>query len=570
MNPPGARNQMSIRSPRLRLFGIWLAFVVVVLVGVLIHRNRAVDGDFAIATIVTYLAAVLIWLSGWLVLMLTGFRRLWKYVLAVPLLMVLGLFGAFRFDRVDGELRPQFSWRWGRAPNLPNVNAPDNSTPLTITVSSESRPTDAAQFLGPNRNATWNDTEIESDWQNQPPEILWRQSIGEGWSSFAVVGDLGVTMEQRAEQEWVSAYDVGSGKLVWKHTIDQRYASPIAGNGPRSTPAILDGRVFACSAVNQFVCLNLHSGELLWSQDLNELAGTDAQSLQGEVQWGRSGSPLLHSGRVIVPLGGRSPTYHSLIALDQQTGAEQWRAGGEQISYSSPTLMKLSGVEQILYVSSQTISSFDPATGGRLWTLEFPGATGQPNVAQPIRLDDQRVFFSKGYGVGCRTVQVTRQLASSDAGSQDQWKAEIEIENRTVLRTKFTNPVFFEDHLYGLSDGILECIDAKTLQRRWKRGRYHQGQVLLMGRHLLITAEDGRLVLVQADSSEARELASIPVIGDVSWNVPTVSGDRLLMRNATQAACLKLKLTKSRLTGTHHPTSQETALGAVLGDTRQH
>jgi outer membrane protein assembly factor BamB len=506
--------------------------------------------------------------------LLAGYRRLWKYLLALPVLIVLGLLSVFRFDRVDGELRPQFSWRWGAAPDLPTVNAPDDSIPQNISVSLESRPTDSNQFLGPTRNATWTDTEMDADWQNQPPEILWRQSIGEGWSSFAVVGDLGVTMEQREQQEWVSAYDVNSGRLIWKHAIDQRYASPIAGNGPRSTPAIHDGRVFACSAVNQFVCLNLQSGALLWARDLNELAGTDALALQGEVEWGRSGSPLVHSGRVIIPLGGRSPTYHSLIALDQQTGDEQWRAGDEQISYSSPTLMTLGGVEQILYVSSQTISSFHPSTGERLWTLEFDGASGQPNVAQPLRLDDGRVFFSKGYGIGSRTLRVTRQSTSAEASSEVKWSAAVEVENRTVLRTKFTNAVLWEDHLYGLSDGILECIDAKTLQRRWKRGRYHQGQVLLLGQHLLITAEDGRLVLLQPDTSEARELASLPVIGDVSWNVPTVSGDRLLMRNATQAACLKLKMTKTNLARSAYQESHEVAFdagtaAAILGSTIQ-
>ena len=97
---------------------------------------------------------------------------------------------------------------------------------------------------------------LDKDWQSWPPELIWKQPIGEGWSSFAVRGDVAVTMEQRDQEEWVSAYDVPTGGLLWKFTIADRYASAVAGNGPRSTPIIQQDRVFACSAVSQLVCLS--------------------------------------------------------------------------------------------------------------------------------------------------------------------------------------------------------------------------------------------------------------------------------------------------------------------------
>jgi outer membrane protein assembly factor BamB len=110
------------------------------------------------------------------------------------------------------------------------------------------------------------------------------------------------------------------------------------------------------------------------------------------------------------------------------------------------------------------------------------------------------------------------------------------------MRTKFTNAVLWKDHILGLSDGILECVDARTLKRKWKSGRYRQGQVLLLANCLLVSAEDGRVVLVALDEQKHVELAEIAVIGDVTWNPPTLAGDRLLVRNSSEVACLRLKL----------------------------
>jgi outer membrane protein assembly factor BamB len=121
-----------------------------------------------------------------------------------------------------------------------------------------------------------------------------------------------------------------------------------------------------------------------------------------------------------------------------------------------------------------------------------------------------------------------------------KWQTSVVWDNQRVLRTKFTNCVVRDGYVYGLSDGILECIDLATGKRQWKRGRYRQGQLLLVGEHLLISAEEGDLVLVEARHDEFVELARYPVIGDVTWNTLTLSGNRLLMRNSDEAACVRL------------------------------
>ena len=148
--------------------------------------------------------------------------------------------------------------------------------------------------------------------------------------------------------------------------------------------------------------------------------------------------------------------------------------------------------------------------------------------------------MTKGYGGGGQLIE----LAKADANwtTKPIWKVE------AVLRTKFTSAVIKNGYAYGLNDGILECVDLSNGKRAWKKGRYRHGQVLLVGENLLITAENGSVVIVAAEPSEFRELATLPVIGDVTWNTPALSGNRLLMRNSDEAACVLLPLKPTEAT----------------------
>jgi outer membrane protein assembly factor BamB len=519
---------------------IWLLLMTLGLAALFFVRSSAVDRDFAIANQFSYGILLLLGLMTVVVLLAAGLFRLATYCILLTALGLGMFFSLFRWERLDGELRPRFSWRWSSVPVLPIPPEATNTGGSSLIEMLQPLPSDTPWFLGPNRNASWPDLKVATDWDSHPPQILWRQPIGEGWSSFAVQGKLAVTMEQRGDQEWVSAYDVGTGQILWNYVIPGRYSSSVAGNGPRCTPTIQDDRVFACSAISQFTCLDLQSGELLWSHDLNALASTDRASMENDVNWGRSASPLPYGNAVIIALGGTNQHKDSLIAFDQNSGAQLWRAGGEQISYSSPALISIQSSTQVAYVSATSISGFDPDTGRLLWRVEFEGLGGSPNVAQPLVVDDQHLFFSKGYGIGSRLIRVVRSAADSGDPSDAQWTATIVSENANVLRTKFTNPVLYQEHLYGLSDGILECIDAHSLDRRWKRGRYRHGQLLRLGEHLLVFSEDGRLVLLDADSTAHREIAQFSVLDNVCWNLPALTGNRLLVRNAKEVACVQL------------------------------
>ncbi|MEO8268358.1 MAG: PQQ-binding-like beta-propeller repeat protein, partial [Aureliella sp.] len=368
--------------------------------------------------------------------------------------------------------------------------------------------------------------------------IAWKVSVGEAWSGFAVQGDVAVTMEQRGEQEWVAAYSVLDGVLLWRAAIDSKHSNALGGVGPRSTPTIFGNRVYATSAVSRLLCLELATGQEIWSQDLLSLAGVRQTEFEKEVAWGRSASPLIVDDLVVIPLGGVGAEKHTLIAFDRMSGQERWRGGSDQISYASPALVELSGQRQILLLSEKKLASYDIQTGSQLWSTPWPGnSNGSASVSQPVVVDPSHVLISKGYGEGCQYLQINHV--------DNSWTVDVLWTKQSSLRTKFTNCVVRDGYAYGLSDGIVECVRLKDGQQQWKKGRYRQGQLLLVGEDLLITAESGELVLVQVDPRGMKELGKLAVIGDVTWNTAALSGDRLLMRNADEAACVLLPMQTS-------------------------
>lgn len=536
----------------------WLLWAAVPsgVVAIVLVRWTAHASDFAVGNVLSGLLALMVWLALiFAVARSTAPRSWWRSLLLVPLGLLLIFLAVYKFERFNGELVPQFTLRWNTAADarpqalqrgpIPDSKA-DADGPATVASAVTTarqitqqmiapRKGDFPQYLGPSRDATLRQVRLNPNWDASPPRISWKQSIGEGWSGFAVQGDVAVTMEQRGQQEWVSAYSVLDGTLMWNSSIDARHSDVLGGVGPRSTPTIADNRVYACSAVSRLSCLDLATGQEIWAQELLALAGTNQSEFEHQVSWGRSASPLLVDDLVIIPLGGIGSTKQTLIAFDRTTGQERWRGGSDQISYASPILAELSGQPQILLVSEKQLAGYDVNSGAQLWSSPWPGSSsGAASVSQPVVVDASHVLLTKGYGEGCRLLNITL--------ADNIWSVEVLWSNSAALRTKFTNSVVRDGYAYGLSDGILECVRLSDGQRQWKKGRYRHGQLLLVGDHLLITAENGQLVLLEANPEKMIELAKLPVLGDVTWNPAALAGNRLLMRNADEAACILLPL----------------------------
>ena len=440
-----------------------------------------------------------------------------------------------RVEQVTGYLSPTFSFRWTPRPDqrlepLDGAAKPAAGIDLSTTTAF-----DFPQFLGPRRDLTVDlpELRLRFDWDEQPPRLIWKQPIGAGWSAFSAVNGYAVTLEQRGDQELTTCYEISSGRLIWANGVPTRHETTVGGVGPRSTPTIHEGRVYCLGATGLFRCLDGADGTELWRHDL--LQEFQVQQEGQGVAWGRSASPLIVGPLVVVPAGGPwDGPQHSLVAYDRVTGNEIWRGGQHQVSYASPALARLAGVEQILIVVENYVCGHDPTDGRQLWEYPWPGqSTSNASCCQAIACPGDRVFVSKGYGHGC----VLLQLQCDDRG---QWTAEELWYSARVMKTKFSNVVLYQDQIYGLDDVILECLDLNTGNRRWKRGRFGYGQILRVGQTLLVQSESGELAAVRLNPERFDERARFQALDGKTWNTICLYGPYLLVRNAEEAACYEL------------------------------
>lgn len=480
------------------------------------HRQGQVLAS--LATAVATLLLLLLWLLF--------FSRLrWRIRLGVlGAFVVAGVVAvlSLRVRGVSGDLVPVLEWRWASGPRTAPLPRPAADRP----VDAEPSWLDYPQFLGQLRDGSVHGVRLARDWTAQPPRELWRRPVGEGWSGFAVVGDRAVTLEQAGPQELVTCYDAKTGTPRWSHADPARFEDPMAGAGPRATPAIHEGRVYSLGGTGILNALDLATGCLLWTKNILEDNGAALP------RYGVSASPLVADGWVIIAAGGTDG--RSLVAYDRETGRRVWAAGTDPPAYSSPMVAELAGVRQVLILNGEKLAAHDLRDGQLLWSHLWP--PGTENVSQPVVLPENSVFLSTGYGVGGKLLG----LHHAPDGS---WKVELQWETQG-LKAKFTNVVYRDGHLYGLDDGILVCLDAATGSRRWKAGRYGHGQVLLVGDLLLVMSENGDVVLVAADPENHRELARLPALSGKTWNHPAMAGRYLFVRNDREAAAYELPVAR--------------------------
>lgn len=472
-------------------------------------------------------------------------------VAAGLILGTVGLAAMFQFEGFSGEMLPQFKPRFGsHPPELRSLSdaSPSSGSTESVGEAAKSESTsrivvaegDSTGFLGSQRTGVIASRSFDVSAIESKLEILWNQGIGEGWSSFAVSGDRAVTLEQRDELECVTCYRLADGVLLWIKSHEARHQHPLGGVGPRSTPTIDGDRVYAQGATGRVWCLNLQTGETIWSVDLLDLAGWDQVTSEMAISWGRATSPLIVDGFCILPYGGpaeNQETGRSLIAFDADTGDLRWTAGEDQVSYASAGLLTLGEKRQVVSVNEKTITGHNIEDGKLLWEFEWPGqSNGGANCAMVVPAGKDRFLIGKGYGGGSALVQVTAQNNGS-------YSAKAVWNSTRLLKTKFTHACVDGDVAYAISNGSLEAVaieEAEQLWRQPRRSRFGQGQILLVEDTIVAQSESGEVFIVAADPADYRELARIPAMDSKTWNIPTVAGRHLLVRNDRQAFCFLL------------------------------
>jgi len=374
-------------------------------------------------------------------------------------------------------------------------------------------------FRGPRRDDIVPGVRIKTDWTASPPVALWRRPVGPGWSSFAVRGGLIYTQEQRGPDEIVACYKLTTGEPVWAHRDTARFWESNGGPGPRGTPTLHNGRVYTFGATGILNALDALDGSVVWSRNAASDTGMQVP------HWGFASSPLVVDDVVIVATAGQ------LAAYDLATGAKRWTGPARGVSYSSPHLVTIDGVAQVLLLSEPGVTSVALADGTLLWEHPWPGYP----IVQPALTADGDILISVSDSSGTRRLGVARGPAG--------WTVQ-ELWTSNGLKPYFNDFVVHDGHAFGFDGSILACIDLKDGQRKWKGGRYGNGQLLLLADQdlLLVLSEEGELALVGAAPDQFTELARFPAIEGKTWNHPVLVGDVLLVRNGQEMAAFRLSL----------------------------
>lgn len=482
--------------------------------------------------------------------------------------VVFGFFNAVTFEN-DGDGR-FITWRFRWSPEPDSLLAAPE--PETSDAAWQVTDNDYPGFLGAKPWAEVANVMLAPDWEANPPEELWRRSIGSGWSAFAIRGDCAVTQEQRGDQELIVSYRVSTGEIVWRHADNLRFDPPgaiesMGGPGPRATPTLSENRVVTQGATGVVTCLEGATGKLIWQHD--PIQEYEAEGLI----WGKSGSPLIvppsdkvAETLVVVNVGAPANTRadsgynHSLVAYRLEDGELAWHAGWRVTSYASPQLVTLAGVPQVLQVNQAFITSHAVEDGRILW--EHPWASNSDSDAacsQVVPLSEDRLLLTKGYGQGASLLKVT--MSEGSWNIKQLWQPPI----KPVLKTKMGNVVVRDGLAFGIDGVLLQCVDIETGKSLWKKRRrpsFGHGQLLLVDKHLLVLTEEGEVLLIAAQGDKYRELASFRAFSrtDITWNNPSLTGNRLLIRNAREAACYRLPLATGVVAGANRlPATQITA-----------
>ncbi len=545
------------RAPWLERVGaLVLMAVAVAAIRPFIHASVAGGAQGGLQYILSMLPMSLL-LVAWA----AGTRHLSNTARRASMAVALLAGGAFvallRTDGIGGATMFQLQWRWTptaeerllaevkddpiAAPAQPEPvvepsvepvapvataagNVASEPTAVTEVAVPVRTPAEWPGFRGPARNGAVPGVKIVSDWAASPPTELWRRRIGPGWSSFAVDGDFIYTQEQRGDEEIVACYRFSTGEPVWRHRDAARFYESNGGAGPRGTPTLSNGVVYAFGATGVLNALDARTGAVRWSRN------AAADTKEDTPVWGFSSSPLIVADVVVVATAG------TLAGYDVATGKPRWLGAHHGFSYSSPHLATIDGVAQVLLLAPPGVFSVSPSDGTMLWEHTWEGG----GIVQPAVTLDGDILVSGLAGAGGSGV---RRLAVRREGGtwtvQERWTS-------NGLKPYFNDYVVHNGHAFGFDGSILSSIDLADGTRKWKGGRYGAGQLVLLPDQdlLLVLSEEGGLALVSATPDKYTEIARAPAIEGKTWNHPVLVGDVLLVRNGEEMAAFRLALAR--------------------------
>jgi outer membrane protein assembly factor BamB len=376
------------------------------------------------------------------------------------------------------------------------------------------------QWGGPTRNFHTEASGLKDTWPAAGPRVVWKRPLGEGYSSVAVEDRVLYTMYGKPGQEVVLAADAETGKTLWEQTSSMSFQSDAAremGNGPYATPLIVKDSLFTTGVDGRLQCLNKKTGKVVWKQELwNDHRGSS-------MMYGYASSPIAFRNTVIVPVGGRG---RALMAFQQADGKVAWSKNDFANVYSSPVLINLGGLEQLVSVQDGAIIGVNPHNGDLQWQVPFK-ADYSIAVATPVFGPDNLLFVSSEYSAGTKVIELKRTGMQTSA--TELWSSiRLRLHHGNAIRVGET---FYFSHGGKGSQAILTAVDARTGKIHWQQRTIEKATFVWADRKLITLDQDGNLMIAQPSQQGFTITAKAPLLTRLSWTPPTLVGSRLYIRD---------------------------------------
>lgn len=398
---------------------------------------------------------------------------------------------------------------------------PALSLSLALLAAGPAAAFDWPQFRGVNRDGVSAEADLPRSWAVEGPRVVWKRAIGEGFSGISVVGDRLYTMDSDGTAEYVLALEAGSGKEVWRVPAGPKLIDSM-GNGPRTTPTLDGGTVYAVGSYGRLLALKAADGAKIWEVDLSQAFAAKRPT------WGYSGSPLIDGDLLILEVGGKEG--RGVMAFEKATGKVRWGALDGDAAYASPVLMTIGGIKQYVVTrraGSQTVA-FRP-DGSVLWTHPGPFSV----IAGALLIPPDKVYVSGGDDAGAVLMRIKTE--GGKATVEELWKTR-------AMKNHFNDAVLVSDHLYGFDNATFKCISVATGEQAWAFRGLGKGSLLAADGDLLIVLSDqGTLLLVKATPGAYTELARFQAMEGKAWTAPALADGRLYLRDHDEIVALEMK-----------------------------
>lgn len=345
----------------------------------------------------------------------------------------------------------------------------------------------------------------------------WKKKLGSGYSSVVVANNKVVTMYTDGTSDFVACLNAANGDSVWNFKTGPMFKGENGSfDGPISTPLIESGMVYALSAQGTLFCIDLESGEQVWSTNLPELTGVK-QPLYGFVT-----SPVMAAETLIVQVGAADK---AIMGFDPKTGEARWAVGSDSINSQTPTVAVFSGKPVVLAAGGKKLMGVNPVDGKVYF--EFLHGGGNGSAMSPVLLGEGKVLLTLDDRFS-KTVQLNPQ-------TDDKIQVSESWQERSIKNT-YNIPVLAAGGVFAYSTRILTCVDPETGRAFWKTRKPGDGFLISVDGHLIINTKKGSLHLAKASKEGYQEISQLPLFEDLVWSIPAYSDNSVFVRSLGEIA----------------------------------